>query len=80
MDDACQIYEQEIKKAKEKIGILKNELSEVKNKLKINRKNSELLHEFKKISIKISKATYELEHNQSILKIRNELINSNEKS
>ena len=38
MDDACQIYEQEIKKAKEKIGILKNELSEVKNKLKINRK------------------------------------------
>ena len=34
----------------------------------------ELLHDFKKISIKISKATYELEHNQSILKIRNELM------
>ena len=57
-------------KSQRKIGILKNELSEVKNKLKVNRKNSELLHEFKKISIKISKATYELEHNQSILKIR----------
>lgn len=79
MDDACQIYEQKIKKAKEKVGLLKSELSEVKSKLKVNRKNLELLHEFKKISIKISKATYELEHNQSILKIRSELINSNDK-
>ena len=80
MDDSFQIYEQKIKKAAEKIGILKGELSQVKDKLKANRKNSELLHEFKRISIKITKATYELEHNQSILKIRNELINSNDKS
>lgn len=79
MNDVYQIYEQKVKKAKEKIVVLKNELSEIKIKLNENRKDAELLHEFKKISIKISKTTYELEHNQSILKIRNGLNNSNGK-
>ena len=68
MVDSCNTYEEQFKIAKEKVFALKNELKEVKLKLKKDRKNLKLIHEFKIITIRISKAVYELEHSNLLLK------------
>lgn len=74
MDDFYLKYEQKAIKAKEKIAVLENELQEVLNKLKENRNNIKLLHEVKRINIKIAKAVYELKHSQVVLGKPNSLI------
>ena len=74
MDDSYLKYEQKAIKAKEKVCVLENELIEVKNKLSLDRRNLELIHELKRINIRMSKAVYELKHSQMVLEKPNSIL------
>ncbi len=74
MDDSYLKYEQKVIKAKEKVCVLENELLEVNNKLSIDRSNVELIHELKRINVKMSKAVYELKHSQLVLEKPNSIL------
>ncbi|MFC6875943.1 hypothetical protein ACFQZF_09010 [Flavobacterium myungsuense] len=67
MDDSYIKYELKAIKAKEKVCILENELIDIRNKLSLDRRNIELIHELKRINIRMSKAVYELKHFQLFL-------------
>lgn len=67
MDDTYLKYEQKVLKAKQKVSILENELVEVRNRIKRDPYNIKLIHELKRINIRMSKAVYELKHSQLVL-------------
>jgi len=63
MNDSCQIYEQQVNKAKETVAILEDKLHEIR--LKIQKKNrAEDLQELRKITLDMTITLNELEHCQ----------------
>ena len=63
MNDSCQIYEQQVSKAKETVAILEDKLHEVR--LKIQKSNkAEYLQELRKITLDMTITLNELEHCQ----------------
>ncbi|KAB1158187.1 hypothetical protein [Flavobacterium luteum] len=74
MDDSYLKYEQKAIKAKEKISVLEKELLEVRNKLNSDQFNINLMHELKRINIRMSKAIYELKHSQLVLEKPNSIL------
>lgn len=67
-------YIQKVIKAKDKVCVLENELIEVRNKLSLDRRNIKLIHELKRINVKMSKAVYELKHSQLVLEKPNSIL------
>lgn len=63
MNDSCQFYEQQVKKAKETVGILEDKLNEIR--LKIQKSNrAEDLQQLRKITLDMTITLNELEHCQ----------------
>ena len=60
-------YTQQIIKAKETLGILENELHQIRLKLRNSPTDSEYLKELKRITLGMTIALNDLEHSQSTL-------------
>ena len=67
MEKYCQKYEQEVKKAKETIIELENEILQIRKKLEKSPNNAIYLQELKKIDLDMTITANELEHSQSAL-------------
>lgn len=65
MKESCNQYKQQVTKAKETVGILENELHEIRLKLQKSPMNATLLQELKKITLDMTITLNELEHSQS---------------
>lgn len=63
MEDSCQLYEQQVKKAKETIDILENKLQEVRLKLE-QTNNYEYLKQLRLLTLDMTITLNELEHSQ----------------
>ena len=74
MDDSYLKYEQKAIKAKEKVCVLENELIDIRYKISLDRRNTELIHELKRLNIRMSKAVYELKHSQLVLEKPNSIL------
>jgi hypothetical protein len=76
MERSYENYVQKVKKAKEIIGDLENELFEVRKKLQNNRNDVNLLQELRRTTLNMSSTVNELEYYQSVLDKRNYLIST----
>lgn len=76
MERSYENYVQKVKKAKEIIGELENELYEVRKKLQNNRNDVSLLQELRRTTLNMSSTVNELEYYQSVLDKRNYLIST----
>lgn len=66
MNDSCHIYQQQVNKAKETIGILEDKLHEIRLKIQKNNR-AEDLQELRKITLDMTITLNELEHCQDNL-------------
>ena len=76
MERSYENYVQKVKKAKEIIGNLENELFDVRKKLQNNRNDIELLQELRRTTLNMSSTVNELEYYQSVIDKRNYLIST----
>jgi len=67
MENSCDKYVLQIKKAKETVGILEGELHQIRLKLKSAPMNADFLRELKRITLDMTITLNELEHSQSML-------------
>lgn len=67
MENPCDRYVLQVKKAKETVAVLENELHQIRLKLKNNATNADLLRELKRITLDMTITLNELEHSQSML-------------
>ena len=67
MKESCQKYEQQITKAKETIGLIEQELHQVRLKLQNDPNNAIYMQELKNISLDMTITLNELEHSESAL-------------
>ncbi|PWA04089.1 hypothetical protein [Flavobacterium psychrotolerans] len=74
MERSYENYVQKVKNAKETIEVLENELYHIRKKLQSNRSNNELIQELITVTLNMSSTVNELEHCQSVLDKRNNLI------
>jgi hypothetical protein len=64
MSDSCQLYSEQLSKAKKTISALENELHEVRLKVLKSNNNPDHLQEFKNITLEMSKVLNEIEIHQ----------------
>ena len=67
MELPCEKYQQQVKKAKETVGILENELHQIRLKLKNAPTDAAFLKELKRITLDMTITLNELEHSQNLL-------------
>lgn len=67
MKESCQKYEQQITKAKETIGLIEQELHQVRLKLQNDPNNAIYMQELKNINLDMTITLNELEHSESAL-------------
>ena len=67
MENSCDRYVLQVKKAKETVGILEGELHQIRLKLKTAPTNADFLRELKRITLDMTITLNELEHSQSML-------------
>ena len=67
MENSCDRYVLQVKKAKETAAVLENELHQIRLKLKNNPTNADSLRELKRITLDMTITFNELEHSQSML-------------
>ena len=65
MENVCDRYALEVKKAKETVAMLESELYEIRIKLRDEPNHSGYLQELKKITLDMTITVNELEHSQS---------------
>lgn len=74
MERSYENYVQKVKKANETIAVLENELYHVRKRLQGNRNDNKLIEELIRVTLHMSSTVNELEHCQSVLDKRNNLI------
>jgi len=67
MENSCDRYVLQVKKAKETVGVLENELHQIRLKLKTAPTSAEYLRELKRITLDMTITLNELEHSQGLL-------------
>jgi len=67
MENSCDRYVLQVKKAKETVAILENELHQIRLKLKNNPMDANFLRELKRVTLDMTITLNELEHSQSML-------------
>jgi len=67
MENPCNKYILQVKKAKETVGILEDELYQIRLKLRNNPTSADFLKELKRITLDMTITLNEIEHSQSLL-------------
>lgn len=68
MNDSCQLYSDQVKKAKETIALLENQLHEIRLKIQKDNK-AEYYQELRQLTLDMTITLNELEHSQDNLEL-----------